>query len=862
MFVVMLCMFITASISAQDNLVDTLIYDVKGNCGSCKARIEAAAIFSDGVMKASYATELEKLTVRVHVPTYNEVGLHENIAAVGHDTNLAKSKRKVYNALPACCKYRDRKPKEEEAITSPYDFPEVGGSGINPKDHQHGEDMVCGMIYEEDELGNLEPLIGATVSWKGTANGTSTDLDGHFELKKHPVISEVVISYVSYQADTLSMKDKQMVSVVLSNAIDLEEVKVVHRRKTTEVSYLNPIKLQNIGEKELLKAACCSVAESFETTPAVDVTFTDAVTGTRKIQMLGLEGPYIQVMRENMPYIRGAAAAYGLTYTPGTYLQGIQLNLGAGSVVNGFESFTGQINLELKKPENMEKLYANLYANEGGRVEANLNLKHEVSEKWHAGTLLHTKYNRIERDRNNDNFLDGALSTQFIGLHRWKYFGDNGLRIQFGLKGTYIDNIAGQLGFKDVLDDETISLWGANVLTKRIEGWTKLGKIFEDNPFKSIAVQLSGSYHTQDGIYGLKTYNVDQESFYSNFIFQNIINDSSHKYKTGLSFQYDKFEELVLVTPFNRKEIIPGAFFEYSYSFLDKFNAILGIRADHHNNYGFFYTPRLHMRYAPIETLVFRLGAGRAQRTASVFSENTGMFASNRRISLTPGPNMDNPYYLNPEVAWNFGLNMSTSIKIADRDAIFGLDYYYTYFIDQVIVDYDLNATSVSIYNLDGKSYSGSFQAQLDYELFTNFDIRLAYRNNNVKTKYVEGLLQKPLISKQRAFLNLAYEIPKSWNFDFTLNWQDTKRIPGTESNPVEYQIDSQSPAFFVANTQISKHLGEFEIYLGAENLFDYRQDDPIISVENPFGEYFDSSLIWGPIFGRNVYTGLRWKIK
>ena len=661
------------------------------------------------------------------------------------------------------------------------------------------------------------------------------------------------------------MKDQSMISVVLSDAVNLDEVKVVHRRKTTEVSYINPIKLQNIGEKELLKAACCNVAESFETTPAVDVSFTDAVTGTRKIQMLGLEGPYIQILRENMPYIRGAASAYGLTYTPGTYLQGIQLNLGTGSVLNGFESFTGQINLELKKPESMEKVYLNFYANEGGRLEGNLNLQHKISEKWHAGTFLHGKYNNAERDRNGDDFLDMPLSRQFIGLNRWKYFGDDGIRMQFGFKLTSVVNIAGQLGYRDIIDDENSILWGANIETLRLEAWSKIGKVYEDNPFKSLAVQLSGSRHMQEGEYGLRRYDVDHNALYGNFIFQNIFNDSSHKYKTGASIQYDAFKEFLGATEFEREEIVPGVFFEYTYSFLDKFNAIIGMRADHHNNFGLFFTPRLHLRYAVNEKLVFRAAAGRAQRTASIIAENTGMLASNRRISINGGNFDDKPYGLDSELAWNFGLNMNTNVTVFGRELVYGIDYYYTHFVDQVVVDYDQNALGVSFYNLDGRSYSSSIQTQVDYELLSGLDIRLAYRFNDVKTKFIDGLLEKPLISRQRAFLNLAYEIEKSWNFDFTLNWQDTKRIPNTSKDPdrpTEFVLADRSPSFFIANAQVSKHFKNLEFYLGGENLFNFMQDDPIISSENPFGQYFDGSLVWGPVFGRNVYVGVRWKVE
>ena len=841
--------------------LDTLIYNVSGKCGSCKDRIETVSILSEGVMKASYNIEEQQLRIVSHIPSYDEKVLHKNIAKAGHDTEIKKAPLGAYNVLPACCKYRD----VEEAI-EPNDFVLGDGKDGIFKDvinqHDHGEDKVCGMIYEEDKLGNREPLIGATVLWLGTDQGTTTDIDGHFELDKGTNLDKIVISYVSYQPDTIDMTDQSMVSVVLTNAVLLDQVEVVHRKKTTEISYLNPIKVQNIGQKELLKAACCNVAESFETTPAVDVTFTDAVTGTRKIQMLGLEGPYIQIMRENIPYIRGLSAVYGLTYTPGPWLQGIQLNLGTGSVTNGFESFTGQINLEVRKPEDMDQVYLNLFVNEGGRTEANAVFRHKVSDKWFAGTLLHGKYTGIERDRNDDNFLDNPLNTSFIGMHRWKYFGDDGYRFQIGLKATYLENVSGQIGYNNIKDQEVTNLWGARVLTNRFEGWIKNGKVFEDNPFKSIGFQLSGVYHDQKANYGDLIYDAKQKSFYSNLIFQNIIGNSGHKYKVGLSYQYDNFEEMLGVE-YLRNESVPGAFLEYTYSFLEKFNLILGLRGDHHNNFGFFATPRLHLRWAPNEAFVLRAAAGRAQRTASIFAENTGMFASSRRISLFPDADPSFPYGLNPEVAWNYGINLSKMVKINNREAVFGLDYYYTDFQDQVVFDYDDLPNSVLIYNLGGRSYSSSIQAQIDYEILPQFDMRIAYRFNDVKTKFTDEVLEKPLISRNRAFLNLAYETAGLWNFDATLNWQGTKRIPSTLGNPPNFRRPDESPSFFIINAQVSKTFANnLDIYLGAENLLNFRQDDPIISVENPFGEFFDSSLVWGPVFGRNIYAGLRYTIK
>ncbi len=707
------------------------------------------------------------------------------------------------------------------------------------------------------------PLVGANVYWLGTQAGTSTKSGGHFNLLRVPQTDQLVISFIGYQTDTIDTKGKDVIEIRLNAAVSLDEVKVVYRKKTTEISFTDPLKVEKIGEDELLKAACCNLSESFETSPSVDVSFTDAVTGTRQIQMLGLAGPYTQITRENMPDIRGLSAIYGLTYIPGTWVEGIQLIKGPGSVVNGYESIAGQVNVEIRKPETAEKLYLNLYGNEGGRMEFNANFAHRMDDgKWSTAVLLHGKKNSRNNDRNQDGFLDHPLSNQFIGLNRWKYIGPGGVRLQFGVKGTYIDNIGGQVGFDPEQNLPVSEKWGMHLNMQRIEGWAKLGKVFIDMPWKSIALQISGANHRQISSFGLHDYDAEQHTFYANTLYQSILSNTYHKFKTGLSLQYDKYAELWNNTNFDRTEIVSGAYFEYTYSPSEDFSAVAGIRADYHNLFGSFITPRIQLRYAISDNTVVRGSAGRGQRTGNILSEYNGLLASSRQL-IIQSDDSEKPYGLNPEVAWNYGINLTKSFQLDYRDGTVSFDYYRTDFENQIVVDLDQSPQTAVFYNLQGDSYSNSFQAQLDYEAVKRLDVRLAYRWFDVQTTYSGKLLQKPLIAAHRAFLNAGYETHNQWKFDYTINWQGEKRIPNTEDNPMIYQLPEYSPDFVVMNAQISKLWKEkFEVYLGVENLLNFTQNNPILASEQPFGPHFDSSLIWGPIFGRNVYFGLRYRIK
>ncbi|MEL6652210.1 MAG: TonB-dependent receptor, partial [Bacteroidota bacterium] len=700
------------------------------------------------------------------------------------------------------------------------------------------------------------PLVGAQIIWAATNLGTNSGQDGSFRLRRTPDSDQLVVRFFGYEADTILIGEQDFVEIKLQLST-LEEVAIEGRQSSTSISFLDPLKTENIGEKELEKAACCNLSESFETNPSVDVAFTDAITGTRQIQLLGLAGPYTQITRENMPHIRGLSSLYGLTYTPGFWVAGMQLNKGAGSVINGYESVAGQINIELRKPPTADRLGINLYANEMGRLEANLNLAHRFEDSpWSTALLLHTANRSAERDRNQDGFMDLVRNQTYIGLHRWHYIGDNGLRFQAGIKGVYIDRLGGQVGVKE---DQSGSLWALRQNTRRLEGFAKIGKVL-DRPGHSMGLQLSAANHDQVSEFGRRGYDANQQTAYANFIYQGIIGSTAHTYKTGVSFQYDRFAERLESTNYDRTEVVPGAYFEYTYNFLDKLGIVGGIRADYHNLFGAFVTPRFHLRYALAERTILRASAGRGQRTANILAENNNLLASSREI-IIEGTDNNQPYGLNQEVAWNYGVNLTQLFTLDYREGTFSLDFYRTDFVNQIVLDLDRSPRQAVFYNLDGSSYSNSFQAQLDYELIKRLDVRLAYRWYDVKTTYDGSLRQKPLIATHRTFVNLAYETRNYWKFDYTFNWESSKRIPFTSRNPGPLRLGQLSPAFFLMNAQISKTWREkLDVYLGGENLLNFVQENPILASRDPFGRFFDSSLIWGPIYGRNVYIGMRYK--
>lgn len=727
--------------------------------------------------------------------------------------------------------------------------------------------QISGKIVEVSKKRDTTVVPGVILVWNKTSIATTSDANGNFKLKTSLGTNKLIMTATGYKTDTIIVKDTtKFLLLVLKSGVELQEVQIVYYSSGTEVSYLNPIKMEVLTDRSLMKAACCNLSESFETNPSIDVNFADAVSGTKQIQMLGLSGQYAQITKENMPYLRGLANAYGLTFIPGTWIQSIQLSKGAGSVINGYESFTGQINTELQNPEKSDKLHFNAYLNQNLRNEYNLNLRHSFNENFSAGLLIHQSTNYMAEDLNNDGFLDIPTGKQFNIMNKYKVSTKKGFEAQFG--GGYLkdDRSGGQAKQFIPNYNDTTPLYKIGIVNEKWELYSKTGFIFQKKPATSMGLQLSYLNHQQNNFYGNSIYDGLQKTFYANYIFQGIIKTTDNTYKLGASFLNDDVNEKFSLYKFKRTEQVGGAFLEFAHNQGEKFNMVAGLRADYHNYYGLFFTPRLHMRYAPNPNTIFRISGGKALRTANIFADNMYLMASSRQWIVQPA-NLNLPYGLNPETGWNYGLNFTQKFKINYRDAYITIDVYRTDFTSQVVVDLDKNTQQVNIYNLNGPSYSNTAQFEFNFEPRKRFFIKMAYRYVDTKVKYEQGLLQKPFVSMHRAFINFSYETKGGhWQFDFTTQYNGSKRLPNTSSNPTEYQRQTTSPYFFNQLGQITYltkiKLTDVHIYLGVENLLDYKQTNPIVASDAPFNKYFDAGMVWGPIYGRMVYLGVRIKIK
>ena len=647
----------------------------------------------------------------------------------------------------------------------------------------------------------------------------------------------------------------------------LREIKVQTKRKSLQKSYTLTGNTTLITKNELLKAACCNLAESFETNPSIDTNFSDALTGTKQIKMLGLTSPYLMMTQENVPSVRGASQVYGLSFTPGPWIESIQITKGAGSVVNGFESISGQINTELVKPLTEVPVLLNFYGSTDSRFELNANLNAKLSDKWATSLLLHGNIRDSKMDKNKDGFLDNPLQKQINVLNRYQYYNAETGWVSF-INFQFMDDtkLMGQLDFNPDTDKGTTNHWGSEIDTKKIDISTKIGYVFKDMPFQSIGFQNAFSSYDQNSYFGLNGYNIRQNSFYSNLIFNSIINNEKNKFATGLNFTYDTYSEFVNANDYSRIDNTVGAFFEYTFDNQDNFSMILGGRIDYGNRLGVFATPRLHMKYNPWEKGVLRASAGRGKRTANIFAENQNLFASSRTFDIVnAGGKL---YGLDPEIAWNYGLSFMQGFKLFGRNGDVTADFYRTNFQNQIVVDIMQSPQQVIFHNLDGDSYANSFQLEFNYELAEHLELRSAYKYYDIKTDYLSGNFQRPLQAAHRFFGNLGYKTHildkgQQWKFDFTYNWIGKQQLPYTASNPLAYQLPNQSLAYSLMNAQITRTFSStFEMYVGGENIGNYTQSNAIVDAQNPFGPYFDATMLYAPVFGQMYYAGVRFKIK
>lgn len=710
-----------------------------------------------------------------------------------------------------------------------------------------------------------EPLVGASVYWLDASEGTYTEADGTFLLPLPATVpASLVVTYVGYVSDTLSIEGSTELDIEMQSRQDLETVVVSGSRGGTFISTINPVKTEVITQKELTRSACCDLAGCFNTQGSVKPTTTNIVTNAKELRILGLSGVYNQVLIDGFPLIQGLSYTYGISNVPGTLVKSIFVAKGANSVLQGYESISGQINVVLKQPTDSEQLLLNTYINSFGEQQYNANYAHRWN-RWSTLLAAHTTQPADRIDQDGDDFLDLPLLTRYTFYNKWKYrdAGEWGWHNETGLRYVKEQRIGGQTFFDAEKDQGSTDAYGQLVNYSQPEIYSKTGYRLDD--YHHIQLFFSGFRQKQDSYYGTTRYNATHVNAYANLQYE--LNwREQHQFKTGFSYRYLNLEEDISFGDddlartyaglYQKEERIPGLFAENVFNWYDnQLTLITGLRYDHHNTFGWKAVPRVLLRANLSPATVARISVGTGWCTVNLFSENIQLLASSRDVLITET--------LAPEEAINYGANLTHNSYGDNVEAQFSLDFYRTTFQNQIFPDYDTDATQAIIRNFSGTSISNGFQAEVGLAFFQRIGTKIAYNYLDVYRIIAGEKEALPFNAKHHLVATFSYEpLSKGWHLDANVHWTGKQRLANTRNSPEEFQQADFSDPFAVINLQLTKVWSQVEVYAGCENIFDFRQPRPIRSWENPFGPYFDTANVWGPTRGREFYLGVRYRIE
>lgn len=723
--------------------------------------------------------------------------------------------------------------------------------------------QIEGFVFEVVE-GKQVPIENASVFFKNSKMGTTTCDAGTFYFKLPKDLPDTLIIRVfGYHPDTIPVAKNEWrlnLQIQLFSSNLLEEVVIKQKRANSTISRVDPRSTEYLSAGELKKAACCNLSESFETNATVDVNLTDGISGAKKIAMLGLDGAYTQIQFENIPILQNLEQPYGLLSIPGTWINGIQITKGSGTVVNGYESMAGLINLEYHQPDDTDLLFLNGYASSQGRAELNVQAATKINEKWSAALFVHGNTAYLEYDRNDDGFRDIPVGEELAIFNRWKYKGDDFIA-QFAVKGNLSEKNAGQLGYNRNDQWGYNPIYGVGIINKHLSMYAKTGWTFKDSPWRSVGVVYNFKHHELDAVFGRRYFNGQEQKGYVNVMYEDILGSTMHVIKTGASLMYNDLNQSLrdsltygdFQQGINRTEIVPGVYGEYTYTGL-RSTAVAGLRYDQHNMYGGQLSPRFNWKYSLTEKQDFRFTIGRGFRVPNYITDNFALLATNVPW-VVQGE-------LTPEISWNIGASWLYDFKMFNRKAVISADVYRTQFENQIIADRDEDPTKIIFTNLNGTSFSNVFQIDFRFEPIKNFEIKSAYKFLDVKATMGGELMQRMMIPQHRGFVNAAYTTRNNrWEFDLTASVFSAKRLAPVVLPDGNVSTNNRGEAVPMLSGQITHKFKKFEVYLGGENLLDYRIKDALVDPSNPFGEYFDATRVWAPIAGVNIYAGFRFSL-
>lgn len=719
------------------------------------------------------------------------------------------------------------------------------------------QEWIRGVVTNEEDI----ILPGAQVWVLGEEQkAVFADKFGDYQLPWPGRPCTLITRFVGYRPDTLELAQPGYRHIQLAPEAALETVTVQGRREGQYLSTLTPVKTEVVTAAELQKGACCDLAGCFNTNGTVQAATTNVVTNAKELRILGLGGVYNQVLFDGFPLAMATSYTYGMSTLPGPFVEAINISKGANSVLQGWEGITGQINVETKIPDDSPRLFANAYINSFGERQFNA-IGTRKGQKVRQMLAGHAVLPAGRVDRDEDGFLDLPLLQRYSFYYRVHqgYAEDRGWSSSAGARYVHEHRLGGQQGYQAARDNGSAEVYGQWVDFQQPEAWLRLAHRWDER--QRMVFFLSGQYHQQDSWYGLLQYRARQQMANATLQYERM-SARGDDLRMGVSGRYLSLEENLtfkvnpLALPqagdYLRQDQMAGVFVEQiSYFFDRRLTWIAGLRYDHHQEVGGRWTPRTLVKADPWEGTSIRGSLGYGWRMANVFSENVFLLASNRRVLFTER--------LQPEGAWNSGVNLTQRLEWGRFTGRFGLDYYETHFTNQIFPDYDRAPDLAVMSNFRGTSISRAFQTDLDINHPLGWQIKLAYNYLDVFRDTERGREVLPFNPRHRVMGVVSLTPPgRPWQADAHAHWYGQQQLPSTLGNPEIHQRPNQSDSYSLVTAQFTWRFARWDIYGGCENIFDFRQKRPVLGWQDPFGPYFDTAFAWGPTRGREFYLGLR----
>ncbi|RAJ81846.1 iron complex outermembrane receptor protein/outer membrane receptor for ferrienterochelin and colicins [Chitinophaga dinghuensis] len=643
----------------------------------------------------------------------------------------------------------------------------------------------------------------------------------------------ISLSAVAQQDTTAPKKD------TISSVKELEGVTISSTRNNSRIENL-PMKVEVLGKEEMIEEASIkpgNVASILGDLSVIHIQNTSAVSGNNAIRMQGLDGKYTQLLRDGLPLYEGLSGNFGVLAIPPLDLKQIEIIKGSVSTLYGGGAIAGMINFISKTPTNKPEL--TLLANGTTLKEKNFNAYY--AQKWGKFGMTFfgglTSQNPV--DVNNDGFSDVPRVRQYIVHPRFFWYLNPNSTIQAGYTGTFEKREGGDM---QVLDHHADNVHTYTEINNSNRNSVDLQYTQRNLGGGTLTVKGNGSFYnltSTEGPFVLdgRQVNTYAEASYNKKAGRNDmvfgLNNNTENYQRGHG-------DSSTIGNYNYQTI--GAFVQDGFHISDKWLAEAGLRADHHNVFGWYVLPRLALMYKPTDDLSIRLSAGTGYKSPAIFTTQTQTIGY--RYLLPLGANVKSER----STGINFDGNYRTNI--GELELTLNQAFYYTHITDPILPVQDM--TDPTKVRLENQPYAVNSLGTDTYVRMEWNHVELYLGYNHTISRYTDAAKTNVPFAPQDKFAStLAYTIEDKWRFGIENSWIGSQYLYNNE----------KAPNYWFWAAMISRKIGDHvTLVLNGENLFDARQgkNAPLWSgsISNPTFQ-----PLWGPIDGRVVNFSVKFDL-